>query len=103
VHATPFQLSPRIGTGQPGGFSTLVSHGETVDFALQKRSVERGAELKQKFGWQSASDRHGEQNVPSPTHTPAFGTQTLRRVHFWPAAQSPSLLHSGVHVPPSQC
>jgi hypothetical protein len=84
-----------------------VLHGDTVARAVQKRSVESfigdGAKLMQKFGRQSSSDRQGEQKLPSPTHTPARGTHTLRGLHLWPAAQSPSLLHSGVHTCPSQC
>ena len=44
---------------------------------------------------QSASDRQGEQNDPSPLHTPALGTHTERFWHFWlDARQSEALPHS---------
>jgi len=55
------------------------------------------------FGMQSSSERHGEQNVPSPTQTPARGMHAVILAHVCPWAQSPALAHSGLHAPPTQC
>jgi hypothetical protein len=105
VHSTAFQLSVAVAIGHPGGFAIVVSHGLTLDFALQNRSVEKGAPLRQKPSVQSASERQGEQKPPSPTQTPARGTHTSLdgAPHFCPALQSASDPHSGVHLPLSQC
>jgi hypothetical protein len=45
------------------------------DFVAQKCSVELKAGT-QKASGQSASERQGEQRLPSPTQTPARGVQT---------------------------
>jgi hypothetical protein len=50
---------------------------------------------------QSASERQGEQNVPSPLHTPARGAQyvvVLLR-HCWVGSQSAFEPHSGAQTP----
>jgi hypothetical protein len=80
-----------------------VLHDATVASAVQKLSVEYGAPLKQKPYMQSSSERHGEQKLPSPLHTPARGAQSPRFAHFWPGSQSVGAAHSGVQWPPSQC
>ena len=75
VHWTAFALA--VGAGHPGGFMTVESHMATLDWAVQKRSVENGAPLTQKPSVQSTSERHGEQNAPLPTQTPARGLHTM--------------------------
>ncbi len=42
MQATAFQLSLPWGGGHPGGSVACASQPSTVDFALQKRSVEYG-------------------------------------------------------------
>jgi hypothetical protein len=69
---------------------------------LQNRSVESTACRQYPF-LQSASDWHGEQNVPSPTHDPARGRHTEKGTQDWSASQSPAPPHSGAHVPALQC
>jgi hypothetical protein len=70
---------------------------------VQKRSVEYGPASMQDPALQSASERHGEQKLPSPTHTPARGTHVLTGWQVAPPAQAASLAHSGVHLWLSQC
>lgn len=103
VHCVTFQLSPARCAGHPAGLRDAVLHDATVACAVQKLSVEYGAPLKQKPYMQSSSERHGEQKLPSPLHTPARGAQSPRFAHFWPGSQSVGAAHSGVQWPPSQC
>jgi hypothetical protein len=98
----PFQLLVALRVGQPAGSSAVASHVLAGESVLQKRSVVYcGA--KQKPVGQSSSERHGEQNVPSPTQVPARGVHTLSEPHVCPAAQSALPPHSGVQCPPEQC
>jgi hypothetical protein len=80
-----------------------VLHDATVAGAVQKLSVEYGAPLAQRPVVQSSSERHGEQNPPSPLHTFARGWQSPRLAHLCPGSQSEGAAHSGVQWPPSQC
>jgi hypothetical protein len=103
VHCVTFQLSPARCAGHPAGLGDAVLHDGTVAFAVQKLSVEYGAPVAQRPVAQSSSERHGEQNPPSPLHTPARAAQSPRLVHLCPGSQSVGAAHSGVQWPPSQC
>jgi hypothetical protein len=71
---------------------------------LQYRSVEKFAyKHVPPLDWQSASERQGEQKLPSPTHVEALGMHAEIEPHCWPDPQSAALPHSGVHAPLRQC
>jgi hypothetical protein len=65
--------------------------------------VEYGEASMQYPPAQSASDRHGEQKLPSPTHAPARGMQVRTSWQLCPAVHPASLAHSGVQCLLSQC
>lgn len=77
VQATSLMFALLVFDGQlPAGMGPFIVHvPPPCRFWLQKSSFEYGEE-RQNPSVQSASDRQGEQNVPSPAHTPARGTQT---------------------------
>jgi hypothetical protein len=95
-------VPPLIGFG--GHWASSLHWTVTVHWLLlgmvQKCSVEKDENTHAPPLAQSASERHGEQRLPPPTHAPAFGVHTCAfAVSFWTHLaswlHSVSALHSG--------